>query len=208
MDDGGMRKWRPVAAALLVNVVVPLGLFYGLRAAGVGAIPALLVGAVAPGLRTVHSVVRERRIDALGVLVLAMIAVSVLMATLTGDPRALLARDSWGTGFIGLWVLGSLLTRRPAILALGAEVVPADKAREMLDRWAVEERFRRNVIMVSALWGGAFLLDAVLRVGMAFTLPVDAVPGLSTALTIGLLVVAAVISRRMVRAMVRPRADG
>jgi hypothetical protein len=204
MVDRGVRQWRPVVAALLVNVVVPLGLYYGLRGAGVAVVPALLVGAVLPALRTVWTAARERRLDALGGLVLAMMAVSVAMAVVTGDPRALLARDSWGTGFIGLWLLGSLLTARPAILALGAEVMPADRARGMLDRWAVDPRMRADVIRVSALWGGAFLLDALVRVWMAFALPVDSVPGLSSALTVALLVVAALVSRRMVRSMVRP----
>jgi hypothetical protein len=196
-----------VVTALLMNVAVPLGLYYGLRSAGVAVVPALLVGAVLPALRTVWTAVRERRLDALGALVLVMVAVSVAMAAVTGDPRVLLARDSWGTGLIGLWLLGSLLTARPAVLALGAEVMPADQARAMLDRWAADPRLRANVVRVSALWGAAFLLDAVVRVWMAFALPVDSVPGLSSALTVGLLAVAAVSSRRLVRTVVRP-ADG
>jgi hypothetical protein len=204
MTGGGVRQWRPVVAGLLVNVVVPLGLYYGLRGAGVAAVPALLVGAVLPAARTVWTAVRERRLDAVGVLVLVMMAVSVAMAAVTGDPRVLLARDSWGAAFFGLWLLGSLLTARPAVLALGAGVMPADRARAMLERWAGDPRLRADVVRVSALWGGAFLLDAAVRVWMAFALPVDAVPGLSTALTVGLLAVAAVLSRRRVRSLVRP----
>jgi hypothetical protein len=183
------------------------GAYYGLRAAGVGALVALLVGAVAPALRTVWTAVRSRRIDALGALVLLMMGVSVVLTATTGDPRVLLARDSCGTGFIGVWLLGSLWTRRPAILAVSTEVTPADKVQVLLERWRTEPRFRTNVVRISALWGGVFLLDSIVRVWMAFTLPVDTVPGASSMLMIGLLVVAAALSRSMVRSIIRARAD-
>ena len=192
-----------MAGALLVHVVLPLGLFYGLRAAGVGAVPALLAGAVLPAARTVRTAVSARRVDVLGVLMLAMMAVSTVMVGLTGDARVLLARESWGTAFFGIWVLGSLLTSRPLLLALGVEVMEPEAVTRMLDRWAGEAGFRRTVIALSGLWGGAFLLDAVARVWMAFTLPVDTVPAASSALMIGLLVLVALVSRRMVRSIVR-----
>jgi hypothetical protein len=207
MNDGRMQRWRPVAAALLLNVIVPLGAYYGLRAVGVGALVALLVGAVATALRTVWTAVRRRRIDALGAVVLLMMGVSVVLTATTGDPRVLLARDSWGTGFMGVWLLGSLWSRRPAIPAVGTEVMPADKVQVPLEGWRTEPQFRTNVGRISALWGGAFLLDAVVRVWMAFPLPVDTVPGASSMVMIGLLVVTATLSRSMVRSIVHARAD-
>jgi hypothetical protein len=48
--------------------------------------------------------------------------------------------------------------------------------------WEVSPRLRRMWRISSLLWGVGTLLDAILRVVMAYTLPADTVPALSTAL--------------------------
>jgi hypothetical protein len=48
--------------------------------------------------------------------------------------------------------------------------------------WDAEPRFRRIWRVSTVIWGLALLADAVIRVVMAYTLPVDVVPGLGGAL--------------------------
>lgn len=50
--------------------------------------------------------------------------------------------------------------------------------------WEREPRFRRIWRVSSAMWAAATLLDAVVRVVMAYTLPIPAVPALQTGLMI------------------------
>ena len=48
--------------------------------------------------------------------------------------------------------------------------------------WDAEPRFRRIWRVSTVIWGLALLADAVIRVVMSYTLPVDVVPGLGGAL--------------------------
>ena len=56
------RKGARLVTALF-DVVAPIVLYYGLRAAGVGIYLALLAGAVAPGISTVGRLIRVRTVD-------------------------------------------------------------------------------------------------------------------------------------------------
>lgn len=50
--------------------------------------------------------------------------------------------------------------------------------------WEQLPRFRRIWYISTAMWGVAILIDAVLRVVMAYTLPVESVPALQTGMFI------------------------
>ena len=60
---------RPAAPALTVlfDLVAPIALYYGLRAAGVGIVVALVAGAAAPALNAIVQGVRSRHVDPLAV---------------------------------------------------------------------------------------------------------------------------------------------
>ncbi|MFI1363274.1 hypothetical protein ACH4UI_10150, partial [Streptomyces griseochromogenes] len=75
----------PLLQSLGLNVVAPLAVFYGLRAAGVGLWWAVLASAVPPLLEGLLTVVRERRVGMLGVLVLSMVALGAAMSAVTGS---------------------------------------------------------------------------------------------------------------------------
>jgi hypothetical protein len=107
---------------------------------------------------------------------------------LTADPRLLLARESYLTGLVGLWTLGTLLARRPLLFEVTTRFMSEDSSRAWEHDWAHSPRFRRTLRVMTAAWGVAFVLDAAARVVMAYTLPVDLVPLLSTVLLVGLLV--------------------
>ncbi len=50
--------------------------------------------------------------------------------------------------------------------------------------------FRRWIVLASAAWSAAFLLDAVIRVVLAYTIDVDSVPVAGTVTLVVLVVVA------------------
>ncbi|NUR85896.1 MAG: hypothetical protein HOY71_17595, partial [Nonomuraea sp.] len=58
--------------AIVVNVVVPLAAYYGLRALGAGQWLALAIGALPPLLWTGYTVVVRRRADALALFALSI----------------------------------------------------------------------------------------------------------------------------------------
>ncbi|HEX4222834.1 MAG TPA: VC0807 family protein [Pseudonocardiaceae bacterium] len=179
--------WRQTAISMALDVAAPLAVFYGARAAGFDQWWALVLGAVPGIIGIALTWIRQRRLSSIGVFVLAGMALSVLVALFTGDPRALLARESWLSGALGLWMMASLLFSRPLLLDFMMRVAgPAGAAR--YDRlWQGNRVFHRWFVIASIVWGTSFAIDAGIRVIMAYSLPVDRVPGLSTLLLVVML---------------------
>ena len=78
----------PGALTVLFGLAAPIGLYYGLRAAGAGVVPSLIAGTAAPAGTAIVQAVRHRRIDALAVTVLTLLALSA------GRPWSPAARGS------------------------------------------------------------------------------------------------------------------
>lgn len=175
---------RHLALQLLFELALPLGGFYGLQAAGVGQWLALLIGSLLAVPWVVHGMVKRRRVEAMAVFTLVLMIAGALMTLVTGDARVLLIRDSWIFGLIGLWILGTLPTRRPFVLSMARAIVTArvgeDGWRAWTAQWDGSAEFRRRLRVLTAVWGLGFTLDAGVRVILATTLPVGSVPLVST----------------------------
>jgi hypothetical protein len=146
-----------------------------------------------------------RSVDPLALFTLTLVGCGAAVAAITGDARALLARESWLTGVIGLWILASLRAERPFLYHATARVMAEDAARRWDRAWRDEPRLRRTLRQMTIAWGAAFLLDAAARVAMAYTLPVDVVPVASVALLCGLLGIVVWLGRRRGRRWSRGR---
>ncbi|MFD6161408.1 VC0807 family protein [Nocardia sp. NPDC060256] len=175
---------RHLLRQLIVDLVVPLGGYYALRAAGVNPWLALIAPSLLIAGIVAYHAIRERRVEAFALFTLSMIVVGTLMTLVTGDPRTLLVRDSWIFGVLGLWMLGSLLTQRPFMRTASRALVTAkigeEGYRQWDARWDNDSRFRSSLRVLTAVWGTAFTLDALVRVLLAYTLPIDAIPLVST----------------------------
>lgn len=169
---------RELLVTAAVDVAAPLAIFYGLRAAGVGAGPALLTGAAAPAARALYVLARYRRPEWFAVLVLVLCVASAATSLISGDERVLLARDALVTAALGATLLVTVPTARPALFSVGRLTLteaghdPAGWDR----RWADSARFRAIWRWLTAWWAFGLVADGVLRVVTAYALPVDAVP--------------------------------
>ena len=172
-----------------LNLAAPIALFYSLRALGVGIYLALIVGAVAPALGAVVKLIRRERLDFLGLFMMTMLLLSAGVSLLTGSPRFLLAKDGWLTGVTGVWMLLSVRGQRPLTFLFarpllegvtGKMVGSAGASWDTL--WECVPRFRQIWRLATMIWGLAFLVDAAIRIVMAYSLPVDLVPALGGAL--------------------------
>ncbi|MEX3510575.1 hypothetical protein CKW39_14325 [Kocuria sp. WRN011] len=179
------KRKRAVAGMIGIDLVLPFAIYYGLRLAGADPWLALMLGAVGPLVRIAVTTVRTRRIDRLGVFTLSVLAIGTAVGMFSADPRLLLARESWLTALIGFWILISLAGRRPILFEATIAVMPADAATQWEHDWDTNPFFRKIFRTMTLAWGIAFILDAVARVIMAYTLPIDVVPIAS----IGLLLV-------------------
>lgn len=183
------RRWLPTLT-LVLDIVAPLVIFYGLRSLGVSVWPALVLGGIAPVISITLTWARHRHLDPTAIFVLVALILSVVVALFTADPRALVARESWLTGAIGVWMIVTLSMSRPFLLDIIIKMSPQALGIRGLALWQKNRVFRRWLRVTSIAWGTAFLLDAVIRVAMAFTIPLDVVPLASVLILIGLLVLA------------------
>ncbi|NWJ74554.1 hypothetical protein HX744_29225 [Pseudonocardia sp. ICBG1122] len=171
-------RHRELVTTVLGDVVAPLMLFYGLRAVGVAAGPALLAGAAVPAARALWVLLRHRRVEWFALLVLVLCVASAATALLGGDPRALLAREALVTAALGAVLLASVPSQRPVLFTIGRlTLAQAGHGTDGWDRrWAGSARFRGIWRWLTAGWAAGLFLDAGLRVLAAYTLPVDVVP--------------------------------
>jgi hypothetical protein len=172
-------------AGLVFDIAAPIALYYGLRAAGLPSLQALAIGAVIPAASAAWVLIRRRRANMVALLVLGTIVASLIISVISHSPRFLLAKDGLLTSVWGIWFLASLRARRPAAFLFARPLLEGRRAFAVRDwdlLWDTEPRFRRIWRVSTVIWGLALLADAVIRVVMSYTLPVDVVPGLGGAL--------------------------
>ncbi|MEZ0067709.1 hypothetical protein ABIA32_003724 [Streptacidiphilus sp. MAP12-20] len=184
---------------VLAEFVVPTALFYGLRAFGLSIYLTLIIASVLPATVGVLRLVRSRKVDGLALYLLVIMVLSTGVSLIGGSPRFLLSREAWLTGVTGAWFIGSVWTARPLAFhytrpmlehRTGWTSIPGDWDA----LWERLPRFRRIWRVGSVLWGVALLADSAVRVLMAYTLPVDAVPALGSALYLATSLVLIVIT--------------
>jgi hypothetical protein len=147
------------------DIAGPLVTYSMVRSAGLGAVPALLLSGVFPALGVLLGFARHRRVDAVGVLVLAGVAVGTILGLVTGNERLILAEGSVPTALFGFACLGSLWTSRPLIFRFAVEFMGADtpKGRDFADKWQYAG-FRHAFRLLTLVWGAAYLAEAAARV--------------------------------------------
>ncbi|WP_104055888.1 MULTISPECIES: VC0807 family protein [unclassified Arthrobacter] len=185
VQHGSTLKRLMRGLRLAADLLLPLALFYGLRAMGVSAYLALLAGTAVSLAGTAVDVVRRRTLGPVTAFVITLMVFSTGVSLIAGDVRFLLARGAWATGLAGAWFLASAFTRRPLVYLFSRPLLegrfgwPGDWDAV----WERVPRFRRVWRVTSVAWGLALIIDCVLRIFMAYTLPVDSVPSLSAALS-------------------------
>lgn len=179
-------RLRGIASLLMWEIVPPMLAYYAMRAFGASTYLALIAGALVAGLRALYVLVRERKLDGFAVFLFAFFLIGLGSSLLTGDERFLLAKMSIHTAFAGLVFLGSAMLRRPLTFAAAKRVMSADPAAvaSMEARWASSARFRRAFYLITLVWAFGMLAEAVVRVGLIYLLPVDAMVGVSNLLVI------------------------
>jgi hypothetical protein len=113
-----------------------------------------------------------------------MIVVGTAVSLMTGDPRTLLVRDNLLFGAVGLWILATVFTQHPFIRSTSRTIVTVKVGeqgyRQWDARWDNDFQFRRVLRVLTAVWGMGFTLDGLVRVLLAYILPIDSVPLVST----------------------------
>jgi hypothetical protein len=172
-------------ALLVFDIGAPTGLYYALHGAGLSNLAALSIAAVLPALAAVCKLVVKHRVDAVALVVLATIVLTVVLSLVAHNPRFLLARDGLITALWGFWFIATVRGSRPAAFLFARPLMEGRKVfgtRPWDWLWETDARFRRIWRISTVIWGAGMLADAVIRVVMAYSLPVEVVPALGGAL--------------------------
>jgi hypothetical protein len=182
---------RPGLLWFAFDLLAPTALLYLLLWRGASLYVALLASASISAVSALVSYRRGMGNQRFAPYMLALTLAGFGIALVTGSDRFLLAKESLLTAMVGLWFLGSIWTSRPLTYLFTRPMLEgwwgqrwglAGTSWELL--WEREPRFRRIWRVSSAMWAVALLIDAVVRVAMAYTLPINAVPALQTGLLI------------------------
>ncbi|MGW3459660.1 VC0807 family protein [Streptomyces olivaceoviridis] len=195
---GVLDNFKP----LLIDVALPLGSYYLFKDAfGMSTFAALAWSSVVPAVRTVGGLVRERRTNALAGLILVVNVVSLLLGSVSGDPRLMLAKDSGVSSTVAIGILVSVRFGRPMMTAgMKPFVVKGDAAREaawqrLVSGAAAESAaFRSRERAFSVVWGLVLLAECVVRVVGAYTVPVDTMVWLGSVVLVAAMVIGFVVS--------------
>ncbi|MFF0766748.1 VC0807 family protein [Streptomyces sp. NPDC003737] len=162
---------------LIMDVAVPIGSYYLFKDAfGMSTLMALGLSSVVPAVRTVWGVVEARTINAFAALILFVNVVGLLLSFVAGDPRLMLAKDSGVSSAIGIGILVSVAMGKPMMTA-GMKPWLVKGAADREAAWSrlqsASPAFRRAERVFSVVWGVVLLVECVVRVVGAYTLPVD-----------------------------------
>jgi hypothetical protein len=188
-----LTSLRPLA----IDVGVPLGSFYLLHDVfGVSLWLSLALSSIPAAGRTMAGFAAERKANLLALLMLAVNLAGIVVSFLSGDPRAMIAKDSLVSSVIAIAILISVTLHRP-LMSAGLKPFMTKGRPGRTAAWdrlsAGSRRFRRLELAFSTIWGVTLLADCAARLVGAYTLPVTTMVWLSTVFTLGAIGLAMVI---------------
>lgn len=160
---------RKLLIGLLWDVGLPAVVYYGAHGLGYDVQTALVAAGVVALLRVAFVALLHRRLEVVAAIIGGTFAVLLAISLLTDDPRILLAKESVLSGAAGIALVGSCLLGRPLVYLL----TPAPRSK--------------HLTTITWLFGAVLLLDAVVRLVLVYSLPLDTMANLSPILHVGAL---------------------
>ena len=158
----------------VANFALPFAI-YSYGSGTLGPVKALMAASAPPILWSIAAFIRERRVDAISILVLSGIALSLIAFAGGGGVRFLQLRENLVTGLVGLVFLGSAAIGRPLIYQLAR----AGTRRRAADKVAAFEalrddvRFRRAMTLATLAWGVGLLAACAVNCALVFMISIQ-----------------------------------
>lgn len=158
-----VRRFAPLVLDIALSPVT----YYCARLLGYGDRASLVVGTVAVALRAGYLALVRRQFDGLVALMLLMNVTSLVLSTLVGDARLMLARDPMMAGLVGVVFLATCPMRQPAWFHVAKRLHPN-----------AADRGRRPFVVITAAWAAGLMAEAGLRLVLIYQLPIGVMAGL------------------------------
>jgi hypothetical protein len=175
-----VRVWARssgIGLDLLVNFALPF-LIYTIVKSSLGDLHALLLASLPPIARAIIGCARTRRIDALSILALFGILVSLLVTVIGvagGGARFLQLRGQFVKAAIGVLFLGSAAIGKPVIYQLARATIKRRSPAEAASFASIRDRpaFRHAMMIMTLTWGISLVVEAAISYVLTLVLTVQ-----------------------------------
>ena len=164
-----------IAGEVLINFLAPFAI-YTLAKPHLGDVHALMASSAPPIAWSLFEFIRSRRVDAVSMLVLAGIGLSLIGYFGGGSVKFLQLRERLVTGAIGLIFMGSVVIRRPLIHQLARARMVRSNSSELAEFEALRDNvyFKRSMTVMTLVWGVGLVAECALGVALVFALSIRA----------------------------------
>jgi hypothetical protein len=155
----------------LLDLVVPIVVYFVLRALGVDQFWALTVAGIGTGVYALFTTIRHRKLDFIGILVLLEVALSAALLFTTDDPRVVAIKPAFYTALAGLYFLLTCVVGKPVVYVAAAPIASGGdpvRAEAYARAWDESATFRLRERLMTLAFGVALLIESVLRVWIVY----------------------------------------
>lgn len=160
-------RWLGMLRTLGLDLVGPLLTFQLLRSQGLSEVWSLVLSGTLPAIGVAFDWIRWRTLEVIGVIVLSGIALSIVLALISNDPKIVLLEGAMITAAFGIACLVSVRWRRPMIFYFaqafngGRHSVEGAEMDTDYNNYSEARSFWRTVTIV---WGVVNIAEALVRV--------------------------------------------
>lgn len=202
-EPAGRFSFVQILPTLIIDIAMPIIAFKALTSYGVSTLWAIVAGGLFPGINNLRTWARSRRLEPLGFIVITFLVIGTSASLISGSVFFALIKESFLTATFGFICLGSLPARRPLMFYVNRQFVAGDDPVR-LEWWNglwQYPTFRASQRLVTAVWGIAYLIEALVRIGFALVLPPSQVVVISPLMAFGVMIVLIAWTRRYMLAL-------
>ncbi|GAA5086348.1 VC0807 family protein [Nocardia iowensis] len=173
------------------DIAIPVGAYFALHALGYSDFAGLLAGTVLSGAMLLLETIRLRRLEVFPAIMLGVFIFGLAGSLISGDPRLMIIKDSVGTVLVGLAFLISTVVGKPLTYLAARKTVSAGGPAQLAafeEVYRTDAAKRRAFRALAAMWGFGLMAEAVLRIVLAYQLPIPTMAWLSPVLMVGTIV--------------------
>ena len=158
------NRLAALAPIFVFDVAGPLAIYFGARRAGLSTVTSLVISGVLPAIRVIATIVRQRRADVIGALVLAGIVLATAAGIISDNARLYLLDGLVPTVVLGGACLLSIRWSEPMMFRIALETMGRDSAKgREFESMARHPSFRRTFRVITIVWGVVFLLESAVQ---------------------------------------------
>jgi len=202
-EPAGGFSFKQMLPTLVFDVALPIIAFNVLVRSGVSTLWALVAGGLFPAFNNLRVWATSRRLEPLGIIVMTFLVIGTAASLISGSVFVALIKESFLTATFGCICLGSLLAERPLMFSIIRQFVAGDDPGRLAwwsGLWSYPH-FRAALRLVTAVWGIAYLVEALLRVGLALVLSPAKVVAISPVMAFGVMIALIAWTRRYMLAL-------